>query len=87
MYSAFLVSTTAYMSCNNHILKSLGTLQGVFGAELDRIEGRIVVNHTDEVTRDKIAAMLASLGFPEKNKDFEDGENETDIISSKECNV
>lgn len=87
MYSAFLVSTTECMSCNNQVLKLLGTLQGVFGAELDRIEGRIVVNHTDEVTRDKIAEMLASLGFPERNEDTETEETETNRASIQECAI
>jgi len=53
------------MTCDNKVLKTLGTLQGVFGAEMDRIEGRIVVNHTDEVSRDKIAATLDELGWKE----------------------
>jgi len=53
------------MACNNQVLKTLGTLQGVFGAEMDRIEGRIVVSHTDEVAREQIAETLLSLGFPE----------------------
>ena len=71
MYSAFLVSKTECISCNNQVLKSLGTLQGVFGAELDRIEGRIIVNHTDEVTRDKIVELLASLGLQRRNENPE----------------
>jgi len=71
MYSAFLVSKTECISCNNQVLKSLGTLQGVFGAELDRIEGRIIVNHTDEVTRDKIVELLASLGLQGRNENPE----------------
>jgi len=65
MYSTFLVSKSECMACNNQVLKTLGTLQGVFGAEMDRIEGRIVVSHTDEVVRDQIAETLLSLGFPE----------------------
>ncbi|MDP4238997.1 MAG: heavy metal-associated domain-containing protein [Bacteroidota bacterium] len=66
MVSTFLVLQDQCLACNNQVLKELGTLQGVFGAELDRIEGRIVVHHTEEVTRDKIAGLLASLGFPER---------------------
>jgi len=53
------------MTCDNKVLKTLGTLQGVFGAEMDRIEGRIVVNHTDEVSREKIASTLDELGWKE----------------------
>lgn len=65
MYSTFYVSKSQCMTCDNKVLKTLGTLQGVFGAEMDRIEGRIVVNHTDEVSRDKIAATLDELGWKE----------------------
>jgi len=67
MYSTFLVSKTECMACNNQVLKTLGTLRGVFGAEMDRIEGKIEVSHTDEVTRNEIAEVLLSLGFPERN--------------------
>lgn len=65
MYSTFYVSKSQCMTCDNKVLKTLGTLQGVFGAEMDRIEGRIVVNHTDEVSREKIAATLDELGWKE----------------------
>ena len=61
MYSTFYVSKSQCMTCNNEVLKTLGTLRGVFGAEMDRIDGRIVVNHTDEVSREEIAATLDSL--------------------------
>lgn len=63
MESTFLISTSECMTCNNQVLKTLGGLQGIFGAELDRIEGKIVVSHTDEVTRDSISKTLAELGF------------------------
>ncbi len=69
MYSTFYVSTSQCMTCNNEVLKTLGTLRGVFGAEMDRIDGRIVVNHTDEVSREEIAATLDSLGWNEIQKD------------------
>ena len=63
MYSTFLVSTSECMTCNNQVLKTLGTLQGVFGAEMDNIDGRIVVSHTEEVTRNEIESILIKLGF------------------------
>lgn len=69
MYSTFYVLKSQCMTCNNEVLKTLGTLRGVFGAELDRIDGRIVVNHTDEVSRDAIAATLDSLGWSEIPQD------------------
>lgn len=58
------------MTCDNVVLKTLGTLRGVFGAEMDRIEGRIVVNHTDEVTREQIANTLDELGWKEIPQEF-----------------
>lgn len=65
MYSTFYVSKSQCMTCDNKVLKTLGTLRGVFGAEMDRIEGMIVVNHTDEVTREQIASTLDELGWKE----------------------
>ena len=65
MYSTFYVSKSQCMTCDNKVLKTLGTLRGVFGAEMDRIEGMIVVNHTDEVTRDEIGSTLDGLGWTE----------------------
>lgn len=83
MYSTFYVSTTQCMTCNNEVLKTLGTLRGVFGAEMDRIDGRIVVNHTDEVSREEIAATLDSLGWKEKQQ--EEGELNYDEPSIWGC--
>jgi copper chaperone CopZ len=53
------------MTCNNEVLKQLGKLQGVFGAEIDRIDGKIVVNHTDEISRETISSKLDELGWKE----------------------
>jgi len=53
------------MTCTNKTLKNLGTLRGVFGAEIDQIEGKVLVSHTDEISRKEIAEMLLSLGYPE----------------------
>jgi len=90
MISTFLVSKTDCMTCNNQVLKSLGTLQGVFGAEMDRIDGNIVVSHTDEITREEIGKTLASLGFHEIMEDFEETqytEQETDEPSIRGCSL
>lgn len=65
MYSTFYVSKSQCMSCNNEVLKQLGTLQGVFGAEMDRIDGKIVVHHTDEISRAAIGQKLDELGLKE----------------------
>jgi hypothetical protein len=69
MYSTFLVSKDQCLTCNNQVLKELGKLQGIFGAELERIDGRIVVSHTDEVSREEIAKILKEIGFPERSDD------------------
>ena len=69
MYSTFLVSTTKCLTCDNQVLKMLGTLQGVFGVEMDRIEGHITVTHTEEVTRAEIAQKLSLSGFSERQED------------------
>jgi copper chaperone CopZ len=63
MYSTFYISEESCLSCNNKVLKTLGSLQGVFGAEIDRIKGKIEVNHTDEVNRAQIEEILKLEGF------------------------
>lgn len=65
MYSTFQVSKSQCMTCNNEVLKQLGTLRGVFGAEMDRIDGTITVNHTDEISREEIGRKLDELGWKE----------------------
>lgn len=74
MYSTFKIAESDCMSCTNVTLKSLGTLRGVFGAEIDRITGRVVVNHTDEVSREEISTMLESLGYKEMRENNEPDE-------------
>ena len=74
MYSTFNISENDCMSCTNVTLKSLGTLRGVFGAEIDRINGQVVVNHTDEVSREEISARLDSLGYKEIPQDIDPDE-------------
>ena len=69
MYSTFILSKSECLSCTNKTLKEIGILQGVFGAEVDRINGKIEVSHTDEISRDKIAGKLEEIGFVlEKNE-------------------
>jgi len=69
MYSTFQVSKSQCMTCNNEVLKQLGTLRGVFGAEMDRIDGSIVVNHTDEISREAIGRKLDELGWKEQKSE------------------
>jgi len=90
MDSKFIVSDTDCRTCNNQVLKSLGTLQGVFGAEMDRIDGSIVVSHTDEITREQIGRILVSLGFQELKKGVEETrstEPETAVPSIWGCSL
>lgn len=65
MYSTFYVNKNQCMTCNNEVLKQLGSLRGVFGAEMDRIDGNITINHTDEISRDEIRIKLDELGWKE----------------------
>lgn len=67
MYSTFQVNDDECLTCNNEVLKKIGSLQGVFGAEIDRIRGEVLVTHTDEVSRDMIKKTLNELGFFEEN--------------------
>jgi copper chaperone CopZ len=76
MYSNFSVQKSSCMTCNNEVLKQLGRLQGVFSAEIDRIDGSILVNHTDEITREEISAKLAELGWVEITEIEDDDESE-----------
>ena len=69
MFSTFQVSKSQCMTCNNEVLKQLCSLRGVFGAEMDRIDGPIVVNHTDEISREEIGIKLNELGWKELPKD------------------
>jgi copper chaperone CopZ len=73
------------MACNNQVLKQLGTLRGVFGAEMNRIEGEIIVSHTDEVNREQIWEVLISQGMPERKDDSVEQEIETDEPSIWGC--
>ena len=59
------------MTCTNVTLKSLGTLQGVFGAEVDQVNEKIEVSHTDEITRANIVEKLRSLGIEIRNDEPE----------------
>jgi hypothetical protein len=72
------------MTCTNKALKGLGTLRGVFGAEIDQVDGKVTVMHTDEINRKEITEKLLSLGYPEV-----DDEQEADFYkpSYRDCNL
>ena len=70
MYSTFEVNGDECLVCNSQVMSEIGKLQGVFGAEIDFIKGRVVVSHTDEVTREDIAGTLNELGFSEIKSNF-----------------
>jgi len=84
MYSTFITSKSDCMTCTNKTLKSLGALHGVFGAEIDQIDGKVTVSHTDEITRKEIAEMLLTLGYSElENEELQNQEinyNEPSIL-------
>lgn len=63
MYSTFEINSDECLVCNNQVMRELGKLQGVFGAEVDFVNGRISVNHTDEVSREDISKKLEEIGF------------------------
>jgi len=76
MYSTFHISEAECASCTNKTLKNLGTLQGVFGAEIDRIIGKIDVSHTDEISREQILEALKKEGYeiiePDSEVDYDE---------------
>jgi copper chaperone CopZ len=72
MYSTFLVVESECSACTNVTLKDLGTLRGVFGAEVDRISGEVVVSHTDEINRNEIEKKLVELGYEIQKNNNED---------------
>ena len=76
MYSTFKISESECASCTNKTLKNLGTLQGVFGAEVDRINGKIDVSHTDEISRKQILEALKKEGYeivePDSKVDYDE---------------
>ena len=67
MYSTFYVNGDGCLTCNNQVLREIGNLQGVFGAEIDRYKGEVVVTHTEEVSREMIEKTLNEIGFFEEN--------------------
>lgn len=85
MYSSFRIKKSDCMSCNNVVLKTLGTLRGVFSAELDRVNSYVVVNHTDEVTRNEIEEKLAELGWAVLKSDNIETESKYDPPSEWGC--
>ncbi len=85
MHSTFNVSKSQCMTCTNEVLKQLGTLRGVFGAEVNRIDGQIVVHHTDEISRKTIGDKLDELGWKELTEEVPTDELEYDEPSSWGC--
>lgn len=55
-------------SCSNTIHKSLASITGVFGVKVDREAREITVEHTDEVSREKLVEKLLSIGYPENTR-------------------
>lgn len=85
MYSSFRIKKSDCMSCNNIVLKTLGTLQGVFSADLDRVNSYVLVNHTDEVSRNEIKLKLSELGWTVIENEADEIENSYDPPSEWGC--
>ena len=49
--------------CRNSIHKGLGELNGVFGVRVEPQYDRIVIDHTDEVSRAVLLSRLEKLGY------------------------
>ena len=49
--------------CRNSIHKGLGELNGVFGVRVEPQYDRIVIDHTDEVSRAELLSRLEKLGY------------------------
>lgn len=69
MYSSFNLIKSQCMTCNNNVHMQLGTLRGVFAVEIESIDGKITVNHTDEISRAEIAQKLDELGWKVLDED------------------
>lgn len=65
MKTALKIKNTNCGSCANSIHKSLGELNGVFGVNINMITGEIVIDHTNEITREMIIEKLKELDYPE----------------------
>ncbi len=63
MVSDFTIESTTCLTCNNAFLKELNTIQGVFGATIDRISGKISISHTDEITPEALQKHLEGAGM------------------------
>lgn len=67
MNSTFQINSDTCLMCNNQLMRKIGELQGVFGADVDYVNNVINVQHTDEVTKEEIQTLLISLGLQPLN--------------------
>lgn len=67
MNSTFEINSDTCLMCNNQLMRKIGELQGVFGADVDYVNNVINVQHTDEVTKEEIQTLLISLGLQPLN--------------------
>lgn len=71
--------------CNNSIHKGLAQLKGVFGVKVEPEKGRITVEHTDEVGRDRLVAKLHEMGYRLREEaSCDEGDPGTDIVVGTE---
>lgn len=76
MITTITFETSECTYCNNQLLKDLGSVKGIFGAEIDRINGELIIMHTDEVSKNKIIKFLKSINITAISKPEEDEPSE-----------
>lgn len=76
MYSSFELKKQTCAACHNQLLKSIGMIQGIFGAEVNSIERTITVQHTEEISTEELRKKLILMNLIESSFDdnFKDGE-------------
>lgn len=50
--------------CSRAIGKEIGIIPGVYGINVDLANKTISVDHTEEVTENKLATILQQIGYP-----------------------
>lgn len=50
--------------CSRAIGKEIGVIPGVYGINVDIANKKILVDHTEEVTRTDLEKKLESIGYP-----------------------
>lgn len=59
------ISNLSCGGCVNTITKKLNTISGVEKVEVELKSNTVSVNHNEMVSREQLAQMLLSIGYPE----------------------